>query len=103
LLVFVFVFGFHFLGLDDSCDLSAVLGILSSASVFSSGRVQSSSIDVRKVVRNEWGHCNFDVWKILKFLNCFRLMDSLIRALSLSPAEENRITDELKDWETKGM
>ena len=30
-------------------------------------------------------------------------MDSLLRALNLTPAEEKRLTDELGDWETKGM
>ncbi|KAK3707100.1 hypothetical protein QZH41_014693 [Actinostola sp. cb2023] len=88
--------------LDDTCDLSAVLGILSNASVFSSA-IQKLSKEVRQDVRNEWGHCNFNTWTAVKYSKSFQLMDSLLRALSLTPAEEKRITDELGDWETKGM
>jgi hypothetical protein len=57
---------------------------------------------VRQDVRNEWGHCNFVNWNQVKFAKCFQLMDSLVRALNLSPAEQKRITDELQHWETKG-
>lgn len=90
-----------FLGFDDTCDLSAVLTILSSASVFSSV-IQGLSSNVRSEVRNEWGHCNFPSWNEVKYARCFQLMDSLVRALTLSPVEEKKIIDEIKDWETKG-
>ncbi|XP_031551165.1 uncharacterized protein LOC116288505 [Actinia tenebrosa] len=88
----------NFTGFNDTCDLSAVLGVLSSASVFSSD-VQDFSSKVRKEVRNEWGHCNFQSWDETKLKGSFKLMRSLLKALKLSSDSENTIADQLKDWE----
>ncbi|XP_031560399.1 uncharacterized protein LOC116296514 [Actinia tenebrosa] len=92
----------NFSGFDGTCDLSASLGILSSASAFSPD-VQDLSNQVRKDVRNEWGHCNFSVWDKTKFTTCFKLIDSLVKALRLTPEEEKRIADELQEWKYKGV
>ena len=90
-----------FTGFDNTCDLSAVLGILSNASVFHA-RIQTNAKDVRTKVRNEWGHCNFDHWTEPEFQNCFQLMETLIRSLGLPKADEDKELDDLHDWETKG-
>ena len=90
-----------FVGFDNTCDLSAVLGILERASVFHN-RVQTNAKDVRSKVRNEWGHCHFDHWTELEFQNSFQLMETMVRSLGLPKADEDKQLDELQDWETKG-
>ena len=81
--------------------MSAVLGILGNASVFPAP-IQTNARLVRSNVRNEWGHCNFDHWTDLEFINCFQLMETLVRSLGLPKADEDKQLDDLHDWETKG-
>lgn len=89
-------------GFDNTCDLSAVLGILGNASVFHA-HVQSNAKDVRSKVRNEWGHCNFDHWTALEYIKCFQYMETLVRSLKLPAPDEKKVVDDLHDWETKGQ
>ncbi|XP_078344263.1 uncharacterized protein LOC144629891 [Oculina patagonica] len=91
-----------FTGFDNTCDMSAVLGILANASVFPA-RIQNNAKDVRSKVRNEWGHCNFDYWTKSEFNYCFQLMETLVRSLGLPKADEDKELDDLHDWETKGL
>ena len=90
-----------FAGFDNTCDLSAVLGILGGASVFHSC-IQANAKDLRSKVRNKWGHCNFDHWTDVEFQNSFQLMETMVRSLGLPKADEDKELDELHDWETKG-
>ena len=78
-----------------------MLGILSNASVFS-GVARKNAADVRTSVRNDWGHCNFDVWTGSKFAKCFQLMETLARSVGLAAAQAKQLLDDLKDWEKKG-
>ncbi|KXJ23421.1 hypothetical protein AC249_AIPGENE24731 [Exaiptasia diaphana] len=89
-------------GIDESCDLSAALGILSSASVFTMA-TQDAAKDVRQHVRNEWGHCNFTVWDEAKIADCFKLMDVLVKSLILADEEEKKLLEQLKEWEERGV
>ncbi|XP_022810193.1 uncharacterized protein LOC111347195 [Stylophora pistillata] len=91
-----------FTGFDNTCDLSALLGMLANSSVFHP-RIQTNAKDVRSKVRNEWGHCNFDHWNEPDFNYSFQLMETLIRSLGLPVADEIKVRDELQDWETKGL
>ncbi|XP_048576054.1 uncharacterized protein LOC125556722 [Nematostella vectensis] len=91
-----------FTGFDSTCDASASLGILATSSAFSTA-VQNSARDVRSTVRNEWGHCNFDDWEQIQFNVCIQKIDTLIRNLGLSLADETKLLDELKDWEIRGV
>ena len=90
-----------FAGFDNTCDLSAVLGILGGASVFHSC-IQANAKDLRSKVRNKWGHCNFDHWTDVEFQNSFQLMETMVRSLGLPQPDEDKELDELHDWETKG-
>ena len=90
-----------FAGFDNTCDLSAVLGILERASVFHT-RVHTYAKDVRSKMRNEWGHCNFDHWTDVEFQNSFQLMETMVRSLGLPKPDEDKELDKLRDWETKG-
>ena len=94
-------FFFVFLGFDNTCDLSAVLGIQANASVFPA-LIQNNAKDVRTEVRNEWGHCNFDKWTESKFSKCFQLMETLVRSLGLPPGDTTKVLGDLVDWEKKG-
>ncbi|KAL9957639.1 hypothetical protein ACROYT_G034560 [Oculina patagonica] len=91
-----------FTGFDNTCDMSAVLGMLGNASVFPA-RIQNNAKDVRSKVRNEWGHCNYDHWTEPEFNYCFQLMETLVRSLGLLKADEDKELDDLHDWETKGL
>lgn len=98
-----FLSNFSFAGFDNTCDLSAVLGMLANASVFRTPtNIHNNAKDVRSKVRNEWGHCNFDHWTDVDFHYCFQLMETLIRSLGLPTADENKVLDNLQDWHTKG-
>lgn len=92
---------FYFSGFDNSCDLSAVLGILANASVFQT-RVQTISKDVRSEVRNEWGHCNFDHWTDPKMTKSFQLIENLLCALGLPKTLEAEVLADLDSWKKKG-
>ena len=92
---------YQFAGFDNTCDLSAVLGILERASVFHT-RIQTNAKDVRSKVRNEWGHCNFDHWTDVEFQNSFQLMETMVRSLALLKPDEDKELDGLHDWEKKG-
>ena len=101
LLLFIYFYFYLFAGFDNTCDLSAVLGILENASIFHT-RIQKNAKDVRSKVRNEWGHCNFDYWTSAEFNNSFQFMETLIRSLGLPRADMDKELDSLHDWETKG-
>lgn len=87
----------YFSGFDNTCDLSAVLGILANASVFQP-LVQDNAKKVRSQVSNEWGHCNFDHWSDLEFNDCFDLMEALVTSLKLKTADEKKILTRLLEW-----
>ena len=78
-----------------------MLGILERASVFHT-RIQTNAKAVRSKVRNEWGHCNFDHWTEREFENSFHLMETMVRSLGLSEADEDKQLGELHHWETTG-
>ena len=89
-------------GFDNTCDLSAVLGILANATCFSTA-IPGNAMDVRSKVRNEWGHCNFDHWTDLNFAMSCQVMETMIRSLTLAKADEEKHIDSLQDWQTKGL
>ena len=90
-----------FRAFDESCDPSATLGILSTASCFSPA-VRASSGDVRARVRNEWAHCNFADWAEPKFTGAIDEMKRLVRSLGLPKTDADGILDTLDDWKDKG-
>ena len=87
---------------DGECDGSAVLLLLGEVPVFSPA-MQSSAKTVREHVRNEWAHCNFSDWDVVKFKSCFQEMQQLVQFLGLPTADKTKLLSELNDWETKGI
>ena len=90
-----------FSAFDESCDTSAVLGLLCEMPNTSSG-IQVNARDVRAKVRNEWAHCNFADWDEPKFSAAFQKMEALVRSLGLPKNDTDGIVDELNDWKVKG-
>ena len=89
-----------FTAFDDHCDASAVLLLLGRVPAFNMA-VQSAA-DVVRTVRNDWAHCVFSKWDQPKFLKSFFEMEQLVRGMALPTADETKLLDELKDWESKG-
>ena len=71
--------------------------MLSSASVFTVATQDAAEV-VRQNVRNKWGHCNFTEWDETKFLDCFQLMDDLVKTLNLADDQEKKLLEQLKEW-----
>ena len=99
----------EFSGFNESMDMSAILQLLgfsNPAPIFhspiSSIPIQLSADDVRKNVRNKWGHCNVTDWTEVFFNDCFSKLKTLVRSLGLILGTEKMALDQLSDWETKG-
>ncbi|CAG2233483.1 unnamed protein product [Mytilus edulis] len=92
----------HFTAFDDSCDSSALLGIIVNIDRFPLG-VQADARQIRSDIRNPWAHCDFTEWTATKYTDSFQLMGQLISNLKLSNREENRILGELNRWAMNGQ
>ncbi|CAG2226744.1 unnamed protein product [Mytilus edulis] len=92
----------HFTAFDDSCDSSALLGIIVNIDRFPPG-VQADARKIRSDIRNPWAHCDFTEWTAIKYTDSFQLMGQLISNLKLSNREENRILGELNRWAMNGQ
>ncbi|VDI08648.1 Hypothetical predicted protein [Mytilus galloprovincialis] len=91
----------HFTAFDDSCDSSALLGIIVNIDRFPLG-VQADARKIRSDIHNPWAHCDFTEWTATKYTDSFQLMGQLISNLKLSNREENKILGELNRWEMNG-
>ncbi|CAG2222922.1 unnamed protein product [Mytilus edulis] len=91
----------HFTAFDDSCDSSALLGIIVNIDRFPKD-VQYDAEQIRSTIRNPWAHCDFSEWDAVKYADSFQLMGKLVKHLCLSSREENRILGELNRWATNG-
>ena len=86
---------------DDHCNPSAVLTLLGSVPVFSVP-VQAAAADVRGI-RNAWAHCVFSKWDLVKCQQSFVVMESMVRVMAPTAADEAKLLLELKYWETAGI
>ena len=96
----------QFSAFDDSMDMTAILQLLGCRNykpnaVFSPP-TQAAADDVRKNVRNKWGHVDITEWTATMFNDCFDKLKTLVRSLGLTAAVEKNTLDELNDWQTKG-
>ena len=90
-----------FSAFDESCDASAVLGLLCVVPNFNAV-IQAKAQDVKATVRNEWAHCNFADWDESRYLDVFQKMEELVRSLGLPKNGTDGIVDQLNDWMRKG-
>ncbi|VDI70024.1 Hypothetical predicted protein [Mytilus galloprovincialis] len=91
----------HYTGLDDTCDSSALLGLILNIDQFKPG-VKYVADDVRQDIRNPWAHCDLTEWNTVKYLHSFRLMKNLVKDLKLRLNEESQIIGEIEKWEVNG-
>ncbi|CAC5354915.1 unnamed protein product [Mytilus coruscus] len=92
-------------GINESCDLSALLGLvinIHDISLFPSS-VQTDAEKIRSDIRNPWAHCDFREWTTVKYTDSFNLMGQFVKDTGLSNREENRILGELNTWATNGQ
>ncbi|CAC5378847.1 GTPase IMAP family member 4,GTPase IMAP family member 7 [Mytilus coruscus] len=92
----------NYSGIDESCDSSALLGMIIRISSFPPG-VKIVAEKIRENIRNSWAHCKFGEWDRVKYTNSFVLMGQLVKELDLGDSERNRIFGELKTWSTNGL
>ncbi|CAG2214271.1 unnamed protein product [Mytilus edulis] len=86
----------HYTGFDDTCDSSAVLGLIINIDKFPAV-VQTDAQDVRDKVRNQWAHCDFTKWDAVKYSDSFQLMTNLVKNLSMSSSDEGQTLLEMEN------
>ncbi|CAC5410674.1 unnamed protein product [Mytilus coruscus] len=91
----------HYTAFDESCDSSALLGMVVNIDKFP-GNVQKAATDVRSAIRNTWAHCNFTEWDVMKYNLSLQQIEDLIYLLSLNASEESQFVGELNKWRTNG-
>jgi hypothetical protein len=99
--LFVQPFMAKFSGFDQTMDLSAALALLCEANPFHTSGAAAQANTVRSV-RNEWAHCDFSHWSDVNYLACLQHIESFVKKLNLSSADENDFINELNNWKDKG-
>ena len=100
--LFVQPFMAKFTGFDQSMDLSAALTLIAETDPFRSCSAAAQANIVRLMVRNEWAHCDFLHWSEMNYYTCIQHIESLVKKLNLSTADENDFVNELNNWKDKG-
>ena len=95
-----------FSAFDESLDMTAILNLLGISfyqpkAIFPA-LTQTSADDVRKNVRNKWGHFDVSKWSDTFYDDCFAQLQALVKSLVLPGDKEKKTLDELNDWQTKG-
>ncbi|XP_076084884.1 uncharacterized protein LOC143055605 [Mytilus galloprovincialis] len=91
----------HYTAFDETCDSSALLGIIIKIDKFPL-IVQTAANDVRSTIRNEWAHCNFTIWDDVKYVQSLKLIENFIYQLNLNAADQKKIIEELDQWRKNG-
>jgi hypothetical protein len=89
-----------FTGFDQTMGLSAVLSVICEAAPFVAAAAHAKT--VRSDVRNGWAHCYVPSWSETKFIAAFQSMETLLKNVNLSPADEQKWCDKLNGWKDKG-
>jgi hypothetical protein len=100
--LFVKEFMAHFIGFDETMDMSALLTIIGEAAPFASSGAAAEAKKVRSDIRNPWAHCNISDWTAHMFNTSFQGMESLVKKINLPASDEKKICDELDFWNKTG-
>ncbi|VDI29181.1 Hypothetical predicted protein [Mytilus galloprovincialis] len=92
----------HYSAIDESCDASALLGMITNISLFPPA-VQTVAKKIKSEIRNKWAHCDFKDWNAAKYEDSFNLMTQLVKNVGTSSTEEHTILGELNTWATNGQ
>ncbi|CAG2199184.1 unnamed protein product [Mytilus edulis] len=98
--LFMKTFMAQYSAFDDTCDLSALLSLISSIDTFPQP-VKKVAMQLRSDVRNPWAHCNFNEWDTISYQRSFQVLHQLIKCLNIP--DETAILSELTKWETNGF
>lgn len=97
-----------FAAFDESLDMTAILHLLGFAyywpaptGIFSP-LIKMLADNVRKNVRNKWGHFDVTEWTEAFFNDCFAKLEALVKSLGLASGMEMTTLSQLKEWQTKG-
>jgi hypothetical protein len=91
-----------FTGFDDTMDTSAVLSVMCEAQPFIACGADALAMKVRSDVRNEWAHCDFSYWTETAFQTALNNIESLVKALGLTTADEQTLLDDIDNWRKNG-
>ncbi|CAG2185393.1 unnamed protein product [Mytilus edulis] len=89
----------HYKGFDESCDSSALLGIIVNTDKFPAN-VQIAAKDVRQEIRNRWTHCDFTEWNSDMYNWSLQKIEDFIYLLQLNKPEESQAIRDLNKWKT---
>ncbi|CAG2198847.1 unnamed protein product [Mytilus edulis] len=92
----------HYKGFDESCDSSALLGIIVNTDKFPAN-VQIAAKDVRQEIRNRWTHCDFTEWNSDMYNWSLQKIEDFIYLLQLNKPEESQAIRDLNKWKTNGI
>jgi hypothetical protein len=83
-------------------DTSAVLSVMCEAQPFIACGADALAMKVRSDVRNEWAHCDFSYWTEPAFQTALNNIESLVKALGLTTADEQTLLDDIDNWRKNG-
>ena len=91
-----------FTGFDHTMATSAVLSVISEAQPFIASGAAVLAKKARSDVRNEWAHCDFSKWTEPVFLSALDDIESLVKAVGLTTAEEKICIEDINNWRNNG-
>ncbi|XP_028405267.1 uncharacterized protein LOC114527777 [Dendronephthya gigantea] len=100
--LFVKPFMANFTGFDHSMDISAALSVICETQAFINSGTAVFAKKVRSDVRNEWAHCDFTHWTEPIFQAALKDIESLVKKLGLTTADEKTVLDNFEYWKNNG-
>jgi hypothetical protein len=100
--LFVKPFMASFTGFDHTMDTSAVLSVICEAQPFITSRAAVLAKKVRSDIRNEWAHCDFTHWTKPNYQSALSDIESLVKSVGLTTANEKIVLDEIDNWRNNG-
>ena len=91
-----------FTGFDHTMDTSAVLSVMCEAQPFIASGAAVLAKNVRSDIRNEWAHCDFSHWSEPNYQSALNDIESLVKAVGLTTAEEKSVLDDINNWRNNG-
>ena len=91
-----------FTGFDHTMDTSAVLSVMCEAQPFITSGAAVLAKKVRSDIRNEWAHCDFSHWSEPNYQSALNDIESLVKAVGLTTAEEKIVLDDIDNWRNNG-
>ena len=91
-----------FTSFDRTMDTSAVLSVMCEAKPLIACGADVLAKKVRSNVRNDWAHCDFSQWTEAVFQTALNDIESLVKTVGLTKAEEQTFLDDIDKWRNNG-